>query len=155
MNINIDRKNIHLKTFDYSSKDWAFFITICCNDKQTHFSTKVIAQFISSEVENRNRIDSAKIFCYTIMPDHLHIVMKLGEHYERDLMKWISAFKSYTAKFVKENFGVTALWQKNFYEHIIRSDEALEDTIVYVLENPVRKRLVKRWDNYAFSRLYE
>lgn len=89
------------------------------------------------------------------MPDHLHIVMKLGKHYERDLMKWISAFKSYTAKYVIENFGVTALWQKNFYEHIIRTDEALEDTIVYVLENPVRKRLVKRWNDYAFSRLYE
>ncbi len=43
------------------------------------------------------------------------------------------------------------LWQINYYDHVLRSDEATEKVARYILENPVRKGLVEDFRNYPFS----
>lgn len=43
------------------------------------------------------------------------------------------------------------LWQINYYEHVLRSDEATEKTARYILENPVRRGLVEDFCDYHFS----
>jgi len=87
------------------------------------------------------------------MPDHLHVVMSLQAGYNGSLQRWVSAFKSYTAKAAKIEFGIQRLWQMNFYEHVISRDESLLDIVGYVLHNPVRKGIVTRWEDYPHTRM--
>jgi hypothetical protein len=42
-------------------------------------------------------------------------------------------------------------WQKNFYDHVIRNSEDLKHQIYYIVNNPVRRGLVKDWDEYPLT----
>jgi hypothetical protein len=43
------------------------------------------------------------------------------------------------------------LWQKGYYEHVLRNDEATLATAKYILENPVRAGLVAKPRDYEFA----
>jgi hypothetical protein len=43
------------------------------------------------------------------------------------------------------------LWQKGYYEHVLREEEDSREVAFYIIANPVRARLVQSPDEYAFS----
>ena len=157
------RKQIHLKTFDYSSHEHVFFITICKAAKQHYFADPKISKVIIDELEHRRTNQETRLFCYCIIPDHLHILIGLHENYtkeegafgERTVQNWISAFKRYTAKILRETFNVEPFWQSNFYHHVIRKDESLLEICSYILNNPVTKRMVSNWEEYPYSKMVD
>lgn len=149
------RKSLHLEDFDYSSKDHIFFITICSANKKTYFMNSSMAKLIIDEVNNRCIIREIKLFCYCLMPDHLHLLIRLGEKYEKNLQSWIVAFKRYTSRTFNLMFGIRQLWQTNFYDHVVRKEESLLKICEYILNNPVRKGLVKKWQDYPHVKLIE
>jgi REP element-mobilizing transposase RayT len=89
------------------------------------------------------------------MPDHLHILLSLNNVYKKNLHSWVSAFKRYTTRSAKRGFGIHRLWQKNYYEHIIRKEESLIKIAEYIINNPVRKGLVTDWREYPYSVLVD
>lgn len=42
------------------------------------------------------------------------------------------------------------LWQRYFYEHVLRDEETTESAVRYVLANPVRAGLAKEPGKYPF-----
>ena len=42
-------------------------------------------------------------------------------------------------------------WQKDFYDHIMRTQEDIVAQVKYILDNPVRKGLVVNWEDYPFK----
>jgi len=42
------------------------------------------------------------------------------------------------------------LWQRYFYDHVLRNEEDLKNVALYVLENPVRKGMVENWQDYPY-----
>jgi len=73
------RKQIHLKNFDYGSHEYVFFITICTAAKQHYFADPKISKVVIDELEHRRTNQEIRLFCYCIMPDHLHILIGLHE----------------------------------------------------------------------------
>ena len=59
-------------------------------------------------------------------------------------------FKQRTGFWLSRNFSHVR-WQKDFYDHILRSDESIEKHMLYILNNPARKGLVKNWKDYPFK----
>ncbi len=43
------------------------------------------------------------------------------------------------------------LWQKSYYDHVIRREEDIAVVARYIIGNPVRARLVKSATEYPFS----
>ena len=91
------------------------------------------------------------------MPDHLHLLLE-GETRDSDIKKLIAVFKQASGYQYGQNadqYFSTAekpkLWQPSFYDHVLRKEEALEEGTRYVLNNPVRKGLVKHYKEYEFS----
>jgi len=41
-------------------------------------------------------------------------------------------------------------WQKDFYDHIIRTNENIATQVRYILDNPVRRGLLSSWQEYPF-----
>lgn len=78
---------------------------------------------------------------YTIMPDHIHMVLNLtGRHGGRPLPNIVGRFKSYTDHCYRKNgspFG-PFFWQKDYYEHIIRNNADLQATREYIQNNPLK-----------------
>lgn len=83
--------------------------------------------------------------CYTIMPNHLHLVVRLLEN-GKGLMRTLQRFKSYTALHANRHLGRTGqFWQRESYDHIIRDAPELDRVIAYVLNNPVKAGLIRDW----------
>ena len=50
----------------------------------------------------------------------------------------MGGFKIGVTKWFRENTAMHIVWQRNYYEHIIRNDESLNRIRQYVLDNPLR-----------------
>jgi len=83
------------------------------------------------------------------MPDHLHLILQ-GQHEQSDLYATILDFKHRAGIYLWRSRAHSCL-QKNFYDHLIRSDTELASQLTYVAENPVRRGLVSRWQDYRFT----
>jgi REP element-mobilizing transposase RayT len=76
-----------------------------------------------------------------VMPDHVHLI--LTPHRDVSLPMIMQAIKGASAHRINRLLARRGpVWQRESFDHILRSDEALADKGEYVLNNPVRKGLV-------------
>jgi putative transposase len=157
------RKQHHLKHLDCSLNSFVFFLTLCTNNKKAYFSNSQVCEIIVGELEHRRLTREIKLFCYCLLPDHLHLLISFDETYvkktgafgECALQNWVSAFKRYTSRIAGQTCGIKPLWQGNFYDHVVRDDESLLEICQYILDNPVRKGLAPSWREYPYSRIVD
>src|SRR5208282_2965094 len=78
-----------------------------------------------------------------VMPNHVHAVFApLHEHGLADILH---SWKSFTSKEANKLLGRTGqLWEREYFERLIRNASELERTVRYVVENPVKAGL-KNW----------
>ena len=88
------------------------------------------------------------VLAYCFMPDHLHLLIE-GKEEDSDFRRFISMFKQKTNYHFK-NIEGNPLWQKDYYEHVLRRNEDTIQVIKYILDNPVRKGMVKDFRDYPF-----
>jgi putative transposase len=149
------RKRLHPKNFSYKGSDHIYFLTLCTQDSKNIFIDHRIAITVGDELEYRRSKNEIKLFCFCIMPDHLHILLSLDGSYAKSLQDWVAAFKRYTSKIAKESYGISKLWQRNFYDHVVRKEESLLKITDYILFNPVRKGIVSDWRDYPYSKMVD
>jgi len=147
----MNRKQIHLTGFDYRGSSNIYYVTICAFNGKKLFQHEGVAKTIVDELDFRQGTSKEiKLYCYCLMPDHLHLLLSLSEQYQRSLQNWVAAFKRYNARIVNLLYEISPLWQKNFYEHVVRKDESLFQITEYILNNPVRKGLVLNRQDYPY-----
>jgi len=83
---------------------------------------------------------------YLFMPDHFHFILS-GKNSKSNIKKCIDSFKQKSGYWLYKNLPEFK-WQKDYYDHIIRSDEDLFAQIHYILNNPVKAGLVNYWKKY-------
>ncbi|MGJ8698179.1 MAG: transposase [Verrucomicrobiaceae bacterium] len=73
--------------------------------------------------------------CFVVMPNHVHALLQLKEgHPLEDVMH---SLKSFTANEINKSLRRTGkLWQKTYYDRLIRSGKHLTWTRNYIAENP-------------------
>ena len=83
------------------------------------------------------------------MPDHLHLLLE-GQSEKTGLRNFVQLFKQLSSYHWKHEGGAD-LWQRSYYDRVLRADE---DTLVvarYILMNPVRKGLCQSPEQHPFS----
>jgi REP element-mobilizing transposase RayT len=93
--------------------------------------------------------ESCIVPVYCFMPDHQHLIVT-GVRSDSDIMKAILRYKQKTGFWMSANIPGMK-WQKDFYDHIIRTNKDIATQVRYILENPVRKGLVSSWEEYPFK----
>ena len=83
------------------------------------------------------------------MPDHIHVVCEARSD-GCDLEEFVRLFKQQTAYQWKQATG-RKLWQPSYYDHVLRDSESTRSVVRYVLENPVRAKLVAEPADYEHS----
>ncbi len=99
-----------------------------------------------------------KTLAYCIMPNHVHWVFdtsiqlnKPVDEY-KNLSIFMKSIKGYTGKKCNEVLGKTGgFWQTESYDRVIRSDKELENIINYVLNNPVKAKLVENSRDWVYN----
>ena len=89
------------------------------------------------------------VVIYLFMPDHVHVVLT-GVRDDSDTYRVMWKFKQKTG-YVFSRAGLGLVWQKDFYDHILRSDVDLTNQLRYILNNPIRKGLAINWQDYPFK----
>jgi len=163
-NPNYHHHSIWLPGHDYSSPG-AYFITIVTNNRQYLFGEIVNNEMILNEygeIANKYWYEIPKHYTntqldeYVIMPNHIHgIIFIVGAIHELPLQqnefsqliqrrkmllpKIIGRFKMNAAKQInqiRQTPGIP-VWQRNYYEHIIRNDNELNKIREYIINNPL------------------
>lgn len=82
------------------------------------------------------------------MPDHIHLFVRGTDDFQ--LGPWVGRLKQAIAKHIVLKM-MSAVWQRGFFDHLLRSDESYEQKWNYVRENPVRAGLVTDADDWPYS----
>ena len=148
-----ERKRIRLKDFDYSSPR-PYLITICSRNKENLFVGENLNQQIIECLIEEKKKTGFKIFVYCLMPNHLHLLLAPFAK-EISISQFIGAFKSKTTR-IAWDFEISGkLWQRRFHDRVARKREDLKTIGQYILDNPVRKGLVLKWQDYKYLGLLD
>lgn len=156
------RKSIRLKEYNYANKG-AYYITICTHERKCLFGKVIDGKIKLSEggkIVNDNwirlpkRFPNIEICDYIIMPNHIHGVIMINGSaicnratikVAPTLGNIIGAFKSITTNeyinnIINQNWPQfnKRLWQRNYYEHIIRNETDLYCIRKYIENNPLQ-----------------
>jgi len=103
---------------------------------------KPVAKVVWESIEFRQMRGDWFVHLWLLMPDHLHALISFPRGI--DFTKIISNWKEITAK----RAGIA--WQRDFFDHRLRSHESHEEKEQYIRQNPVRKGLVSRAEEWEF-----
>ena len=137
----------HLPAFDYVGVQ-RYFLTFCTYERNALFTNASAVAIAHGQIMRAITEENFAIHACCYMPDHLHLLVE-GQRDDSDLKRFISHGKQYSGFHFKRATR-QRLWQRYGYERVLRSEE---DTIVvarYIVENPVRARLVKSALDYPF-----
>lgn len=144
------RKKNRLKDFDYSSNA-SYFLTICSDRRKEIFSKIVYDETVGANIVRPSaigkiiEIDILKIEniypCvfvdnYVIMPNHIHLILTIDTIRRPMVAPTIATVIKQFKGAVSKETGTT-VWQKGFYDHIIRDDEDYNTKAQYIGTNPL------------------
>ena len=141
-----ERKKNRLSDFDYATPT-SYFITICTSNRQNLFWTETFDGTLSevgniAEREIKEipmRFALTNVDRYIIMPDHVHLMITL---YNADpemrqktpnIQNIVGSFK---AKVTSKSGCGKSIWQKSFYDRIIRNETEYVNIWQYIENNP-------------------
>ncbi len=146
--MEVGRKNPpHETPLGIPPEEAMFFLTICADkrgaDVLTAHGTAILAAV-------RHRHSTGVWFCriFLIMPDHIHALLRFPDS-AHPMRKVVSEFKRWTA-----HVGGFR-WQRDFFEHRLRSNESVNDKADYIWMNPVRAGLAAspgQWPHVFIAR---
>ena len=128
------------KTLPHDIPSWVddgaeYYITICCQRRgKNQLCREEIAALIRESIQFRQQRGEWWVHLLLLMPDHLHAIMSFSPMYgmKRSISQW--------KRFVATNSQV--VWQRDFFDHRLRSDESYLEKAHYIRMNPVRAGLV-------------
>ena len=158
-----NRKQNRLGEFDYG-QEGAYFVTLCTQNRSRLFQMElpvgnglcavpegnaIIHKWVS---ETENKFPGVVIDKYAIMPDHLHLIITIKErHAGRSLPDVMRFFKTMTTnEYIRgvKNGILTPfdrkLWQKSYYDHVIRNQQDYNEIWEYIENNPLKWELIHK-----------
>jgi REP element-mobilizing transposase RayT len=104
-----------------------YFLTLCTAQKSTGLTTAVIPAAIWAQVEDMEMDGCWQLRCGVIMPDHLHLLVQLGERLA--LSRCIQRLKAKTSA-VLDHSGIS--WERGYFDHRLRNREKVTPIIRYI-----------------------
>jgi len=157
---------MRLKGYDYSNPG-AYFITVCTKDVECMFGEVVNGKVHLNGPGEIVKREWLKTFDmrknlgldeYVIMPNHFHGIVNIkcrgtarcaptreqfGEPVSGSIPTIVRSFKSAVTKRINEirGFPNSVVWQRNYYEHVIRNEFELNRIKEYIQNNPMKWHL--------------
>ena len=151
-----NRRSVRLIGYDYSQKGM-YFLTICAKERQTWFG-KIIGGIMEINDLGKKVLSiwnelpqrfAVKTDVSQIMPNHFHAILFVKELFQvpkpiaahrsaqlrrqpRSLGAIVAGFKSAASRAARQS-----LWQRNYYDRIIRDEEELNRIRNYIIYNPI------------------
>ena len=124
-----------------------YFITICCQDRgRNQLCLSATARLLFDAAAFYHERHEWFVHLLVLMPDHLHLLASFESDF--GMSKVVEKWKRYTA------IQAGVAWQRDYFDHRLRSDESLDEKAGYIRQNPVRAGLAaaaEEWPYVMFS----
>ncbi len=165
------RRSIRLRGHDYAKRG-VYFVTVCVGNHHPLFGTVVNGRMALNDAGRAavecwraipDHFPHAALDEWIVMPDHVHGILRIdgdtvcraraapafGRPISGTLGTIIGAFKAATTRAIRSTVlacqNPAAIWQRNYYDIIIRDDHALRNIRRYIRDNPVH------WDTLRYG----
>ena len=158
------RRSLRLKGYDYKQAG-VYFVSMCTLNRTCFFGDivngemmlnaegQIVAEEWIKTAEIRNNIELDE---WVVMPNHFHGILvinecrgtarraptveQFGKPVSNSIPTIIRSFKSAVTKRINElrNSPGAKIWQRNYYEHIIRNEDELNCIREYITDNPLK-----------------
>jgi putative transposase len=148
------RRSIRLRGYDYSLPG-AYFVTICARERRCLFGKVVDNQAYFTQAGELvvhswdslpQHFPEVELNAFVLMPNHIHAIIVLEEHASAStvmdpkrptLGQVVAFFKYQTTKGLNELWQTPGepVWQRNYFEHVIRNEASLRQLREYVTHN--------------------
>lgn len=130
-----------------------YFFTLVTYKRRQLFADSRNVEILKSAIHKVKSKYSFSLYAMVILPDHLHCILKLPEN-DSDF--------STRLRLIKRNFSMMLnapvnqrkekeIWQRRFWEHVIRDEEDWKRHMDYIHYNPVKHGLVESPVNWVHS----
>ena len=136
-----------LSSFDYLGF-YRYFLTICTCNRAHIFIDDESVRLVLLHLSRTADEHSFLVIAYCFMPDHTHFLIE-GNHPAANFREFVRIFKQRSSFEWKQRNG-SLLWQRSYFEHVLRDDEDTIGVAKYILENPLRAGLVLRVEDYPY-----
>jgi REP element-mobilizing transposase RayT len=127
-----------------------YFVTVCCYNRRKIFVTDdAVRSTLESLVKCAGATDW-NVWQICFMPDHVHLVLSPMMEREQKLSKVMQRWKSSSKQRLNKAGVEGIVWQSEFFDRLLRSDESLTDKWRYVEMNPVRAGLCASSGEYPY-----
>jgi putative transposase len=130
------RKTDRLHRGRVSASGALYFVTLVTAGRLPWLRETASAKAALAVLQAWQAESDGAILAATIMPDHVHVLFRLGEKLNagRCVARWKTQ--------IKKQSGFAGEWQRDFWEHRVRENERWEDYGFYMFLNPYRAGLV-------------
>ena len=148
-------------------KGGTYFFTVVTHNRKKIFSKVDNVELLRQAFKKIIKKHPFRIEAFVLLPDHLHCIWTLPDHDSDFSTRWRMIKSHFSRKctivgWVEERNPTKAnasrlkkkekpIWQRRFWEHLIRNDEDLKRHIEYIHFNPVKHNLVKAPKDWQFS----
>ncbi len=148
------RRSIRLRGFDYAQQG-AYFVTICTHQRACLFgeiaddemrfnTTGSVAHGVWMGLPTH--YPHVELDAFVVMPNHVHGIVVLGSGIQptpvklESLSEIIRGFKTFSARQINRSRSRPGnrVWQRNYYDHVIRDEVGLDRIRQYIVDNPAR-----------------
>ena len=122
-----------------------YFLTLTTHARATGLNSDSVAAELKRQITSLEADQSWIVHGAVIMPDHVHLLVSLGERLT--LGQSIGRLKAKTT-LALSRAGVR--WQGNYFEHRLKTDDPAESVLHYIFLNPYRANLLKPSETYSW-----
>jgi len=138
-----------------------YFFTVVTFNRRKIFQSYQSILLLNEAMEYVVQRKPFQVLAYVILPDHIHYIWTLPEGSSDYSTRW-RLIKSYFTREVckdgrtsdvdsRKKKGEQDIWQRRFWEHLIRDETDLTRHIEYIHYNPVRHGLVDSANKWSYS----
>jgi putative transposase len=142
-----------------------YFFTLVTYQRQELFASPEVRVLLMDTVDEVKKFHPFEMIAYCVMEDHVHLLWQMPMDDANYSMRIGLIKRRFSRKFVARYGQILprtesqlkrqemAIWQRRYWEHMIRDEQDLEQHIAYIHFNPVKHGLVNRvrdWDCSSF-----
>jgi putative transposase len=147
------RKRIRLDPSIYREDGRVFSVAIGTQSRLPVFLDLSFGIACINSLNELRRTRKNRVLAYCLMPDHVHLL--LSSCSDSHLPSFVGAWKSACYHERRRRGSADTLWQRSFFDHALRDNEDVAIVATYILNNPVRKGLVRDFHDYPLCGSFE
>jgi putative transposase len=146
-----------------NQKGGTYFFTVITYNRQPILPTDLGRSCLHQAVTVTRKNHPFKMEAICLLPDHLHCIWRLPEDNNVFSVRWASIKALFSKRYLKEGgkersrsssrqrSGEAAIWQRRFWEHLIRDQKDHARHMDYIHYNPVKHGLVQNVKDWPWS----